>query len=224
MHSVASLLRLARRHRGGQAPGGAGQGVDLQAPRRWPTRAPHTSASRRSSRVSASPSCAEAGAPVQRPLWASTGVKNPHYAETKYVDGLVAPHTVNTMPMSTLLAAAAHAEIGGADRRPGPHGRPRGAGGGRHRHRRRDGEAARGRHQAVRGGDGRADGGCRGRARGRRHRRPPTISPRSPTSSRPDRRRVKTASAEDVAQRVWRKDETLWGGPGCRRSRTAWAG
>src|SRR4051794_24841996 len=56
---------------------------------------------------------AEAGAPVQRPLWASTGVKNPHYPETKYVDGLVAPHTVNTMPMSTLLAAAEHAEITG---------------------------------------------------------------------------------------------------------------
>src|SRR3954453_5999534 len=56
---------------------------------------------------------AEAGAPVQRPLWASTGVKNPHYPETMYVDGLVAPHTVNTMPMSTLLAAAEHAEVTG---------------------------------------------------------------------------------------------------------------
>ena len=48
----------------------------------------------------------EAGAPVQRPLWASTGVKDPYYPETKYVDGLVAPDTVNTMPMPTLLAAA----------------------------------------------------------------------------------------------------------------------
>ena len=45
----------------------------------------------------------EAGAPVQRPLWASTGVKDPRYPETKYVDTLVAPHTVNTMPMPTLL-------------------------------------------------------------------------------------------------------------------------
>ena len=34
----------------------------------------------------------EAGCPVQRPLWASTGVKNPHYPDTKYVDELVAPH------------------------------------------------------------------------------------------------------------------------------------
>ena len=47
-----------------------------------------------------------AGAPVQRPLWASTGVKNPAYPETMYVDGLVGPDTVNTMPMATLLAAA----------------------------------------------------------------------------------------------------------------------
>src|SRR5439155_6953576 len=55
----------------------------------------------------------EAGAPVQRPLWASTGVKNPHYPETKYVDELVAPDTVNTMPMPTLLAFAEHGEVSG---------------------------------------------------------------------------------------------------------------
>ncbi|TML02209.1 MAG: bifunctional transaldolase/phosoglucose isomerase, partial [Actinobacteria bacterium] len=53
----------------------------------------------------------EAGAPVQRPLWASTGVKNPAYPETMYVDGLIAPETVNTMPVATLLAAGEHAEI-----------------------------------------------------------------------------------------------------------------
>src|SRR3954470_4073392 len=47
-----------------------------------------------------------AGAPVQRPLWASTGVKNPKYPDTMYVDGLIGPETVNTMPMATLLAAA----------------------------------------------------------------------------------------------------------------------
>src|SRR5215204_1790074 len=56
----------------------------------------------------------EAGAPVQRPLWASTGVKNPEYPETMYVDELVAPNTVNTMPMATLNAAAEKAEIKGA--------------------------------------------------------------------------------------------------------------
>src|SRR3954464_15127073 len=55
-----------------------------------------------------------AGASVQRPLWASTGVKNPHYPDTLYVNNLVAPETVNTMPMPTLLAAAEHGEISGA--------------------------------------------------------------------------------------------------------------
>jgi transaldolase/glucose-6-phosphate isomerase len=54
-----------------------------------------------------------AGAPVQRPLWASTGVKNPKYPDTMYVDGLIAPETVNTMPMATLLAAAERAEVKG---------------------------------------------------------------------------------------------------------------
>src|SRR3954466_3650837 len=53
----------------------------------------------------------EAGAAVQRPLWASTGVKNPKYSDTMYVDGLIAPETVNTMPMATLLAAADHAHV-----------------------------------------------------------------------------------------------------------------
>ena len=55
-----------------------------------------------------------AGCPVQRPLWASTGTKNPAYPDTLYVDGLVAPHTVNTMPLATLQAAAHHAEVRGA--------------------------------------------------------------------------------------------------------------
>ncbi len=54
-----------------------------------------------------------AGAHVQRPLWASTSVKNPRYPDTMYVDGLVGPHTVNTMPLETLEAAADHAHITG---------------------------------------------------------------------------------------------------------------
>ena len=52
----------------------------------------------------------EAGCPSQRPLWASTGVKNPAYPDTLYVDGLVGPETVNTMPMATLQAARDHAD------------------------------------------------------------------------------------------------------------------
>ncbi|MDX6666236.1 MAG: transaldolase / glucose-6-phosphate isomerase, partial [Solirubrobacteraceae bacterium] len=55
-----------------------------------------------------------AGAPVQRQLWASTGVKNPAYPDTMYVDGLIGPETVNTMPMATLLAAAERSEVTGA--------------------------------------------------------------------------------------------------------------
>ena len=56
----------------------------------------------------------EAGCPVQRPLWASTGVKNPQYPETLYVYGLVGPDTVNTMPLPTLMAARQSGEITGA--------------------------------------------------------------------------------------------------------------
>jgi transaldolase len=53
------------------------------------------------------------GARVQRPLWASTGVKNPDYADTLYVTELVAPHTVNTMPEKTMDAVADHGVITG---------------------------------------------------------------------------------------------------------------
>jgi transaldolase len=44
------------------------------------------------------------GARLQRPLWASTSTKNPDYPETLYVDTLIAPDTVNTMPENTLEA------------------------------------------------------------------------------------------------------------------------
>jgi len=51
---------------------------------------------------------AGAGARVQRPLWASTSTKNPAYPDILYVAGLVAPHTVNTMPLETIDAYADH--------------------------------------------------------------------------------------------------------------------
>ncbi|KOU77438.1 transaldolase [Streptomyces sp. MMG1533] len=54
-----------------------------------------------------------AGASAQRPLWASTGVKDPSRPDTLYVTGLVAPGTVNTMPEATLDATADHGEITG---------------------------------------------------------------------------------------------------------------
>jgi len=55
----------------------------------------------------------QAGARPQRPLWASTGVKNPAYPDTKYVTELIAPGVVNTMPENTLLALADHGTVPG---------------------------------------------------------------------------------------------------------------
>jgi transaldolase len=51
------------------------------------------------------------GAAVQRPLWASTSVKNPAYPDTMYVDELIGPHTVNTMPRPTIAAFLDHGTI-----------------------------------------------------------------------------------------------------------------
>jgi transaldolase len=51
---------------------------------------------------------ADAGARVQRPLWGSTSTKNPDYPDTLYVDELIGPDTVNTMPDATIEAARDH--------------------------------------------------------------------------------------------------------------------
>ena len=56
---------------------------------------------------------AEKGAHKQRPLWASTGVKDPAYEDTRYVVELIAPNTVNTMPQSTLDAVIDHGVVRG---------------------------------------------------------------------------------------------------------------
>ena len=55
---------------------------------------------------------ANAGARVQRLLWASTGTKDPDSPDTMYIDGLRAPHTINTMPESTLRAFEDHGRVG----------------------------------------------------------------------------------------------------------------
>ncbi|MGE0059423.1 MAG: transaldolase [Dehalococcoidia bacterium] len=57
-------------------------------------------------------SLADAGANVQRPLWASTGTKNPSYSDTLYVDELIGADTVNTMPEATLQAFLDHGRPG----------------------------------------------------------------------------------------------------------------
>ncbi len=51
------------------------------------------------------------GARVQRPLWASTSTKNPAYPETVYVDGLIGPDTVNTLPEATIAAFEDHGTV-----------------------------------------------------------------------------------------------------------------
>jgi len=54
---------------------------------------------------------ASRGARVQRPLWASTSTKNPSYPDTLYVDELIGPFTVNTLPDATIDAFADHGTV-----------------------------------------------------------------------------------------------------------------
>src|SRR5205823_7467384 len=51
------------------------------------------------------------GARLQRPLWASTSTKNPAYPDTLYVDHLIGPDTVNTLPESTIVAFEDHGTL-----------------------------------------------------------------------------------------------------------------
>ena len=157
----------------------------------------------------------DAGAPVQRPLWASTGVKNPKYPETYYVDNLVAPHTVNTMPMATLLAAAERLEVKGAtaDKDPGPELEALADAGidmtDVTDKLLRDGIDAfvKPFDKLIAGVESSKEAAVMGR--------PPTIESSLPDELEPIlAERVKQAVEEGVAQKVWRKDESLWGGPG----------
>ena len=152
----------------------------------------------------------EAGCPVQRPLWASTGVKNPQYPETLYVYGLVGPHTVNTMPLPTLLASRADGRGHRRDGRRGPAGRPRRAARGGHRPRRRHRQAAARRHRGLHGPDGQAARRHRAQARGDRHRPPgrdrgrparrARAAARRARASAPPRRTSRAASGSTTAR------------------------
>src|SRR5436190_5491163 len=157
---------------------------------------------------------AAAGAKVQRPLWASTGVKNPAYPETKYVDELVAPDTVNTMPMATLLAAASKAEITGAtaDQDPSEDLQKLADAGidlddvtrvlldaGIE-------QFVKAMNDLIAGVEEQREAAVLGQ--------PPTVQAHVPSEVEGAlAQRVKAAVAEGVAQRVWRKDARLWGGP-----------
>ena len=156
-----------------------------------------------------------AGAPLQRPLWASTGVKNPRYPDTLYVDGLVAPSTVNTMPMQTLLAAEERAEVSGATADEDPSGDLDAlADAGIDMDEVTDKLLRDGIEKFVEPMDKLAAGIATARDAALTG-RPQTIEVAMPEElGRAVADRVKRASEDRVAQRVWRKDDTLWGEAG----------
>ncbi len=156
-----------------------------------------------------------AGAAVQRPLWASTGAKNPHYSDTMYVDGLVGADTVNTMPLQTLLAFADHGSVSGPTAEHDPSADLDAlAGAGIDLDAVTDELLVDGVKQfeeamvrLVAGIEERRAAVVTGR--------PTTIQARLPLLLQgPVAERVKRAVADNVAQRVWRRDASLWGGPG----------
>jgi transaldolase/glucose-6-phosphate isomerase len=157
----------------------------------------------------------EAGAAVQRPLWASTGTKNPSYPDTKYVDELIAPHTVNTMPLQTMLAVADHGEItpGTAERDPDQELKALAEAG-------IDLDEVT--DELLSDGVKQFDDAMSRLRAGIEERRaavltgrPPTIQAAIPGDLQgPVGARVKRALDETVAKRLWRHDPSLWGGPG----------
>jgi transaldolase / glucose-6-phosphate isomerase len=157
----------------------------------------------------------EAGAFLQRPLWASTGVKDPRYPETKYVAELVAPHTVNTMPLNTLMACREELEFSGATADLDP-----------------SEDLQRLADAGIDMGDvtktlllegiekfvtpfDQLVGGVELAREGVVTGRPKTIESAIPDELEPDIiERIRQAERDEIAKRVWQKDESLWGGPG----------
>jgi transaldolase / glucose-6-phosphate isomerase len=156
-----------------------------------------------------------AGAAVQRPLWASTGTKNPNYSDTKYVDELVGSHTVNTMPLTTLLAVADHGNMSGPTAEHDPEAALTALSeAGLDLKQVTDELLVEGvkqfedaMSQLLAGIDERRAAVITGQ--------PPTIHGHVPSQVEgPVAERVNKAVGENVAQRVWRRDPSLWGGPG----------
>ena len=77
----------------------------------WPTRATSTASAKTLPRRRRWRTLRDAGARPQRPLWASTGTKDPAYSDVLYVEKLIAPDVVNTMPEATLRAFADHGDV-----------------------------------------------------------------------------------------------------------------
>jgi transaldolase/glucose-6-phosphate isomerase len=158
---------------------------------------------------------AAAGAFVQRPLWASTGVKNPDYSDTMYVDQLVAPDTVNTMPLATLNAAADHSNLipGSAEEDP-TEVLAALAQAGIDMSAVTDQLLADGIKQFEDAMNGLLDGIDSAREAAITG-RPQTVEASLPAAfEAAEAARIKTAVADSIAQRVWKRDDTLWGGPG----------
>jgi len=156
-----------------------------------------------------------AGAAVQRPLWASTGVKNPAYPDTMYIDELVGPDTVNTMPLATLLAAADHGDIHGPTVEEDPSADL-------HALEQAGIDLEQVTDALLVDGIKQFEDAMRRLLEGIESRRAAVITGRPLTIQatiprelqEPVAARVRRAMAENVAQRIWRRDPTLWGGPG----------
>ncbi len=158
---------------------------------------------------------AAVGGAVQRPLWASTGTKNPHYSDTMYVDGLIAPHTVNTMPLATLLAFADHGTVPGLTGEIDPSGDLNAlAAAGIDLDQVTDELLVDGVEQFEEAMN-RLLAGIEERRAAVVTGQPSWIHARLPLLLQaPVAERVRVAVSENVAQRVWRRDASLWGGPG----------
>jgi transaldolase/glucose-6-phosphate isomerase len=156
-----------------------------------------------------------AGAAAQRPLWASTGVKNPAYPDTLYVDGLIAPYTVNTMPLATLNAVADHGKVTAATARLDPSADLEAlAGAGIDMTQVTDQLLTDGITLFVDAMEGLLAGIDKARQAVVTS-RPPTIDATLPQEfEAPETARIKQAVSDNVAQRVWKHDQSLWGGPG----------
>jgi transaldolase / glucose-6-phosphate isomerase len=156
-----------------------------------------------------------AGAPVQRPLWASTGVKNPRYSDTMYVDELIAPNTVNTMPMQTLLAVGERGETRGATADQDPTATLAAlAEAGIDMDDVTDTLLRDGIEKFVEPMD-KLVAGIESAREAQVTGRPATIQSSVPDALEPAiAARVRRAADEQVPQRIWRKDDTLWGPAG----------
>jgi transaldolase / glucose-6-phosphate isomerase len=158
---------------------------------------------------------AGAGGVVQRPLWASTGTKNPHYPDTMYVDGLIAPHTVNTMPLPTLLAVADHGTVPGLTGEEDPSADLAAlADAGVSLEEVTEELLVDGVEQFEEAMT-RLLAGIEERRAAVVTGQPSRIHARLPLLLQgPVAERVRAAVSGNVAQRVWRRDASLWGGPG----------